>query len=174
MSIVTRTGDHGTTGLMYNRRVSKAEPRVAAYGSIDELNSSLGLARALTTDPAVSDPLRTVQQDLVVLMGELATVPEDLERYTKDGYARLTPALTARLDALVQQLESGGVTCRGWATPGGSAPGAALDVARTVCRRAERAVCVLHDAGQLPNPEILVYLNRLSDALWLLARHADP
>jgi cob(I)alamin adenosyltransferase len=178
MSIVTRTGDAGTTGLMYNRRVAKSHPRVEAYGSVDELNSALGLARSLASQDSVRAPLQAVQQDLVTVMGELATLPEDLDRYTRDGYPRVTDALTAKIDQWVQTLEAHDIRFNGWATPGASPPAAALDVARTVCRRAERRVCALHDAGQLANPEMIIFLNRLSDALWLLARwveaHPEP
>ncbi|MBN2506757.1 MAG: cob(I)yrinic acid a,c-diamide adenosyltransferase [Verrucomicrobia bacterium] len=158
---------------MYQRRVSKAHPRVEATGSVDELNSALGMARALAGNASAAQSLRAVQQDLVTVMGELATVPEDLERYTRDGYPRVTPALTAKLDHWVQTLETQKPAFRGWAIPGDSPAAAALDVARAVCRRAERRVCALANAGQLPNPEILVFLNRLSDALWLLARWAE-
>ncbi|HYT62116.1 MAG TPA: ATP:cob(I)alamin adenosyltransferase, partial [Haliangiales bacterium] len=87
MSIVTKTGDTGTTGLMYNRRVSKCHPRVEAYGSVDELNAALGLARATTEHAFVRDNLLAIQKDLVTLMGELATGVEDLSRYVKEGYS---------------------------------------------------------------------------------------
>lgn len=169
MSIATKTGDNGTTGLMYNRRVSKCHPRVEAYGAVDELNASLGLARAAGADAR----LATVQQDLVVLMGELATAPEDLPRYLKDGFIVVTPELTAKLDAIVAEVESQNVSFKGWATPGANARAAALDMARVACRRAERRVCALGETGPPANPAIIVYLNRLSDALWLLARQAE-
>lgn len=173
MSIVTRTGDKGTTTLMYGRRVSKCHPRVEAYGGVDELNAALGLARAAAEHDFVRDHLLPVQQDLVTLMGELATAVEDLPRYVKDGYALVTPPMTARLEELVQEIESQKVPVKGWATPGANPASAALDVARTVCRRAERRVCALHEAGQLQNPEIIIYLNRLADLLWLFARWVE-
>src|SRR2546427_10934717 len=97
MSIVTKTGDKGTTGLMYNRRVSKCHPRVEAYGVVDELNAALGLARATATDDFIRNHLLAIQKDLVILMGELATAAEDLPRYTKDGYSLVTPDMTAKL-----------------------------------------------------------------------------
>lgn len=161
------------TGLMYNRRVSKCHPRVEAYGSVDELNAALGLARASATQDYVAGQLLGVQQDLVVLMGELATLPEDLPRYLKDGFKAVEPGLIEKLDRIVTEVESQNVSFKGWATPGSSVNSAALDVARTTCRRAERRVCELHEAGQLQNPEIIIYLNRLSDALWLLARWVE-
>src|SRR5207249_3337510 len=90
MSIITKTGDAGTTGLMYNRRVSKCHPRVEAYGAVDELNAALGMARAKAADEFTHESLLAIQKDLVILMGELATMPEDLERYRKDGYEVVT------------------------------------------------------------------------------------
>ncbi|NBV23328.1 MAG: cob(I)yrinic acid a,c-diamide adenosyltransferase [Proteobacteria bacterium] len=173
MSIATRTGDSGTTGLMYNRRVSKCHLRVEAYGTVDELNAALGLARASSQHSFVSDNLLVIQQDLVTLMGELATGTEDLLRYAKDGFSLVTAALTAKLDVLVAEIEAQSITFKGWATPGATLNSAALDVARTVCRRAERRVCALHEAGQLHNPEIIIYLNRLADLLWLFARWVE-
>jgi len=173
MSIATKTGDQGTTGLMYNRRVSKCHPRVEAYGSVDELNAAIGLARAASAHDFVKNNLLPIQRDLVILMGELATGVEDLARYVKDGYSLVVPEMTMKLDALVKEIESQKVAFKGWATPGASLPAAALDVARTVCRRAERRVCALHETGQLQNAEIIVYLNRLADLLWLFARWVE-
>lgn len=173
MSIVTKTGDKGTTSLMYGRRVSKCHPRVEAYGNVDELNAALGLARASARHDFIRDNLLVIQKDLVVLMGELATAVEDLPRFVKDGYHLVTPVLTKKLDALVKEIESQKVSFKGWATPGACESSATLDVARTVCRRAERRVCVLQEAGQLENSEIIVYLNRLADLLWLMARWVE-
>ena len=170
MSIVTKTGDRGLTSLMYNRRVSKCHPRVEAYGALDELNAALGLARATARKKFIRANLLAIQKDLVTLMGELATAPADLLRYTKDGYALVTPKLTAKLDQLVKEIEAQKISFRGWATPGATVNSAALDMARTTCRRAERRVCALHKAGQLQNDEMVIYLNRLSDLLWLFAR----
>jgi cob(I)alamin adenosyltransferase len=173
MSIATRTGDDGTTGLMYNRRVAKSHPRVEAYGTVDELNAALGVARAAADLDFVRETLLPVQNDLITLMGELATRVEDLERYQRDGFRLLGPDLTSRLDRVVAEIESRNLQLGGWATPGGNPCSAALDLARTVCRRAERRVCALQETGGLPNREIIVYLNRLADALWLLARWVD-
>ena len=173
MSIVTKTGDQGTTGLMYNRRVSKCHPRVEAYGAVDEINAAIGLARATAEHDIVRDNLLMIQKDLVILMGELATLPEDLPRYLKDGFSLVTPELTAKLEKLVKEIEAQKIAYKGWATPGDTVHSGALDVARTVCRRAERRVCVLQEAQQLHNAEIIIYLNRLSDLLWLFARWAE-
>ncbi len=173
MSIVTKTGDEGTTALMYGRRVPKCHPRVEAYGAVDELNAALGWARATFGEVATRDRLAAIQKDLVIVMGELATAQEDLPRYVRDGYTVVTAVLTARLDQVVAEIEPQLTPTHTWATPGANPSAAALDVARTVCRRAERRVCELHEAGQLQNPEVIVYLNRLSDLLWLFARQAE-
>ena len=173
MSIVTKHGDDGTTGLMYNRRVSKTDPRVEAYGAVDELNAALGLARSSAAHGFVREQSLEIQKLLIVLMGELATSPQDLPRYTKDGFSQVSPEMTAKLDALVKEIEAQKITFKGWATPGNNPSSAALDLARTVCRRAERRVCSLRVSNQLANPEIIIFLNRLADALWLLARWVE-
>lgn len=173
MSIVTRTGDFGTTALMYNRRVTKAHPRVESYGAVDELNAALGMARATAANEAEHQQLLAIQKDLVMLMGELATATEDIERYRKDGFPRLALEHTAKLDQWVTELETREITFKGWAMPGENVHSAALEIARTVCRRAERKICGLSEGGGLQNGEIVVYLNRLSDLLWLMARAAE-
>jgi len=155
MSIATKTGDQGATGLMYNRRVAKSHPRVEAYGCVDELNAAIGLARANAGHDFIRLNLLAIQKDLVILMGELATAVEDLPRYLKDGFTQVQPDMIAKLDQLVGEIESQKITYRSWATPGDSVPSAALDVARTVCRRAERRVCALHESAQLANPQII-------------------
>jgi cob(I)alamin adenosyltransferase len=173
MSIATKTGDGGTTGLMYGRRVPKTYPRVEACGAVDELNSALGMARATATEKLVSDNLFWIQKSLVDVMGEIGVLTEDLPRYVKGGYLLVTPEMTAKLDALIKEIEAQNVSFKGWATPGATQNSAALDMARTICRRAERRVCALKEAGELPNAEIVIYLNRLSDLLWLLARWVE-
>jgi cob(I)alamin adenosyltransferase len=173
MSIATRTGDSGTTGLMYNRRVSKTDSRVEACGAIDELNAALGHAKATSEQTSTRDKILLVQKDLVLLMGEIATLPEDLPRYTKDGYETINGIFVEKLDQWVAELEGRNISFKGWATPGDTIHAAALDLARVACRRAERRVCALFEQKQLSNGEILKYLNRLSDTLWLLARDAE-
>ena len=173
MSIATKTGDGGTTGLIYGRRVPKNHPRVEACGSLDELNSALGLARATATETFVGDSLLWIQKSLVDVMGEVGVLLEDLPRYTKDGYTLVTPELTAKLDALVKEIEAQKISFRGWATPGATQHSATLNLARSICRRAERRVYDLQSAGELRNGEILIFLNRLSDLLWLFARWVE-
>jgi cob(I)alamin adenosyltransferase len=173
MSIATKTGDSGTTGLMYGHRVPKNHPRVEACGTLDELNSALGLARATTTEKFVGDNLFWIQKSLVDVMGEVGVLTADLPRYAKSGFKLTAPELTAKLDALVQEIEAQNISFKGWATPGATHNSAALDLARSICRRAERRVFELQVAGELPNPEVLIFLNRLSDLLWLFARWAE-
>ena len=158
---------------MFGRRVPKHHPRVEACGAVDELNAALGLARAMATDDFVTRNLPSIQKDLIVLMGELGTLPEDLPRYVKDGYSVVTPAMTATLEVLVKEIELRNVKFKGWATPGATLHSAVLDVARTVCRRAERRVCYVKESAGPVNGEIVIYLNRLSDLLWLFARWAE-
>jgi cob(I)alamin adenosyltransferase len=173
MSIVTKKGDLGQTSLMYNRPVSKCHPRVEAYGTVDELNTAIGMARASAEYPFVRDNLLKIQSVLVGVMGELATGMEDISRYVKDGYPVVSSDATKQLETLVREIESQNISFKGWATPGDTVNSAALDFSRTVCRRAERMVCGLQEVQQLHNPEIIVYLNRLSDLLWLMARWVE-
>ena len=174
MSIATQTGDDGTTALMFGRRVSKTDARVAAYGTVDELNAALGLARATTGEAFVNDAIFAVQKELVVLMGELAVAPEDRERYARGGYRSVEAPMVDALTAIIDDIEANhAVSYHGWATPGATVGSAALDVARTVCRRAERQVVALSAAGAEVNAEIIRYLNRLSDLCWLWARWVE-
>jgi cob(I)alamin adenosyltransferase len=166
MSIVTKKGDDGTTKLIYGERVSKADLQVEAYGTVDELNSFLGLARAQCDDSEIKGVLEELQRETFILGAELATPAAQHERLK----ARVTPAMTQRLEALIAPIESTPGLLDDWALPGATAAGAALDVARTVCRRAERCAVRLSTQGALPNGEVLRYLNRLSDLLWLLGR----
>jgi len=172
MSISTRTGDGGSTALMYGKRVSKDDPRVEAYGSVDELNAALGLARSLAKKPA-RELLEKIQKGLVGLMGELAVASEDLNRYEADGFARLKDGDLDLLDREIEKMEKAAPKAKGWSTPGGSTTGAALDLARTVCRRAEREVWKLEKAQGSIRSLVPRYLNRLSDLLWLLERATE-
>jgi cob(I)alamin adenosyltransferase len=173
MSIATKTGDAGETSLMYGRRVPKTDARVDAYGCVDELNAALGLARAMAGNPFLAEQILAVQQDLVILMGELATAAEDSERYLKDGFQQTSAAMTDRLTSVVDDLENSLGKFKHWSVPGKTMGSAILDLARTVCRRAERRVAALMGTDSKFNSEILRYLNRLSDVCWLLARYAE-
>ncbi len=167
-SITTTRGDTGETDLMYGRRVSKTDPRVAACGDLDELNASLGLARTFSTRESITTWIARLQRELILVMGELMTLPEDMPRYEKAGFTRVTPSLTDALHDGVREIEASLTRFKDWAIPGENASScaAALDVARTVSRRAERSVWSVPP----DNPEIPRYLNRLADLLWLLAR----
>ncbi len=173
MSIVTKTGDAGTTGLMYGRRVPKNHPRVEACGALDELNAALGLARATAGHDFVRNNLFWIQKTLVEVMGEVGVLKEDLARYAQDGYALVTSDSVAELEKLTREIEAQNISFKGWATPGATVGSAALDVARTTCRRAERRIYDLQSAGELPNTQVLIFLNRLSDLLWLFGRWVE-
>lgn len=173
MSIATKTGDAGETSLMYGRRVSKTDHRVDAYGCVDEVNSALGMVRAAPGAEPIAEQILAIQKELVTVMGELATAPQDLARYEKDGFALTTSAMVDRLTSAIDELEKDKTLYgKGWAMPGNTPLGAALDLARTTCRRAERRVAAL-DVAEHSHAEILRYLNRLSDLCWLLARHVE-
>ena len=174
MSIATKTGDAGETSLMYGRRVPKTDARVDAYGCVDELNAALGLVRVTAEDEFIAGHVLAIQKELILVMGELATAREDLARYTKDGYQLTSSTMVDRLTAVVDELEKDKLLhFKGWAIPGSTLGSAALDIARTTCRRAERRVAALLEESADFNREILRYLNRLSDLCWLLARYAE-
>ncbi len=159
---------------MYGRRVSKTNARVEAYGTVDELNAALGVVRATTNEKMVRDTVFSVQKDLIVLMGELAVDNEDRDRFLKDGYDVVSPAMVDRLTDAVNDLEQNHhVDFKHWATPGHNLQSAVLEVARTTCRRAERCVVAMCDTPEYVNPECIRYLNRLSDLLWLFARFME-
>ena len=128
MSIVTKTGDKGETSLMYGRRVPKSDPRVDAYGCVDELSAALGLARAVCNDKFVSEQIFAVQKDLIIVMGELATVAEDRQRYLKDGFQVTSEKMVDRITAVIVDLEKDkSLYPKDWVIPGGTAVSAALD-----------------------------------------------
>jgi cob(I)alamin adenosyltransferase len=174
MSIVTKTGDKGETSLMYGHRVSKHDPRVDAYGCVDELTAALGLARSLARDEFLSDQIFAVQKDLIVVMGELATAAADRERFLKDGFHVTTSEMVDQLTAVIFDLEKDrSLYPKDWVIPGETSVSAALDLARATCRRAERHITAFSASEKDFNPEILRYLNRLSDLCWVLARYAE-
>jgi cob(I)alamin adenosyltransferase len=176
-SIATRTGDDGTTSLLYGQRVPKDHPQIEAVGTFDELNVALGAVKPhLGTDArsvALRELLTTVQKNLVALMGELACAEADAGRYAASQFEKLLPADLHRLDAEIAALEARGLTFGGWATPGANARAATLDLARVTARRGERQLTALPGHGRSVRPEVRQFVNRLSDLLWLLAREAE-
>ena len=128
------------------------------------------MAKAHLQNTEFAKKLTTIQQALIALMGELATLPEDTKRYAASQFDKLTATDTEKLNEWIGELEGGGLSFKGWALPGDSVPSAHLDFARTVCRRAERSVVAVLRTGTLANSHAVVYLNRLSDLLWLMAR----
>ncbi|MDO8538920.1 MAG: cob(I)yrinic acid a,c-diamide adenosyltransferase [Opitutaceae bacterium] len=176
-SIATRTGDDGTTSLLYGQRVPKAHPQIEAVGAFDELNVAIGAVKPLLggNEPGTRTHalLTTVQQNLVALMGELACAEADIERFAKSKFAKMAAADVQRLDDAVAALEARGLKFDGWATPGANARAAAFDLARTTARRAERQLSLLPSHGRSVRPELRQFVNRLSDLLWLLAREAE-
>jgi cob(I)alamin adenosyltransferase len=168
MKIYTKTGDDGTTGLFGGGRVKKASGRVEAYGTVDELNATIGLARAAKLDPESDAVLGQVQVDLFTLGAELACVPG---KESKLNMELIEDADAARLESAIDHAETHVAPLKYFVLPGGSAQAAALHLARTVCRRAERAALALEDAPA--RAQLVIYLNRLSDLLFVLARRAN-
>src|SRR5438874_1212820 len=167
--VTTGTGDTGYTGLLGEQRVPKYDPRPDTFGTVDEATSALGLARALSKDQRVKDIIYRIQQELYLLMGELATPPEN---YEKMGL-RMTIEHVQRLEQVEESLKQEVEIPNKFIIPGDSLDGAALDLARTIIRRAERmAVKLLHD-GVIQNGEVVRYLNRLSDLIFILARYIE-
>ncbi len=165
MKIYTKTGDDGTTGLFGGGRVRKDDARVESYGTVDELNAVIGVARAIGLGTLSEDVLGRVQIDLFALGAELACVPGKEEKLPM---TRLVAADAERLEQAIDAAEVGLPALTNFVLPGGSQQAAALHLARTVCRRAERGIIAL-DARS----EITIYLNRLSDLLFVLARREN-
>lgn len=176
-SIATRTGDDGTTSLLYGQRVPKDHPQIEAVGTLDELNVALGSIRALLKDDSrgheTNALLIAVQKNLVAFMGEVACAQSDEARYAASNFEKVTPADLQRLDEAVNALEARGLRFDGWATPGANPRSAAIEVARVTARRAERRLVTLPAHGRTVRPVLQQFVNRLSDLLWLLAREAE-
>jgi cob(I)alamin adenosyltransferase len=171
-SIYTKYGDQGETGLLYGGRVSKASPRTEAYGAIDETVSALGLAKALSSDSFVREAIDSLQRELFTVGAELATDPIERDKLLKH-FTIVTPVMTQALERSIDAITAQVELPREFIIPGGSAASAAIDVARTTLRRAERRAVALYDTEQLNSPELLRYLNRASDFLFMLARYQD-
>ena len=165
MSIATKRGDAGETGLAGGIRVSKSFVRVEAYGTVDELNSSVGFARSICPDEPMKVFLKEVQRELFLVGSALATPPESPKKQPP-----ITADMVDRLTAEIHRIEAMDGVLDDWSIPGEHTASAALDVARTVCRRAERCAVRLAESGEHVRPVILAYLNRLSDLLWILGR----
>jgi cob(I)alamin adenosyltransferase len=179
MRIYTRKGDSGTTGLLFGGdRVSKADLRTDAYGTTDEAVSALGLARAAIgsqtdrTEARLAELILRLQRELFVVGAELATHPDRRQRLT-DAVSRVTPEMVTDLEADIDSLEELVEQPKEFVVPGESLTGAALDLARTTIRRAERRAVALGAAGGLPDSQVVPYLNRLADLLFVMARAAD-
>ncbi|MDQ3045051.1 MAG: cob(I)yrinic acid a,c-diamide adenosyltransferase [Chloroflexota bacterium] len=167
MRYYTTKGDTGGTDLL-GERVSKDDLRIEMLGALDETTSALGLGRAQATTAAVGDALVAAQRDLYQIMAELAFVDA-----TRPDRFRLSPDRVTALESATDGLAANIELPREFILPGETVPGAALDLARTIARRAERVAVALNHAGQMPNPEILRYLNRLSSLLFIAARVED-
>ena len=165
MSIATKHGDSGQTGLPGGVRVSKADPRVECYGTIDELISQIGFARSICADEEVAAALKTIQRELFKVGSAIGTAPE-----SRKPAPEVSDAMIAALDDHVARIESVPGILGDWSLPGELPSASAIDVARTVCRRVERLAVGLLEAGIISNARVVVYLNRLSDVLWLFGR----
>ena len=176
-SIATRTGDDGTTSLLYGQRVPKDHPQIEAVGTFDELNVALGAVKphlaADGRDADIRTLLLALQKNLVALMGELACAETDAVRYAASKFEKISTPDVVRLDEAVAALEARGLKFDGWATPGTNARSAAFDLARTTARRAERCLASLPAHGRTIRQELRQWINRTSDLLWLLAREAE-
>lgn len=179
-AVATGKGDTGTTGLLFGgERIRKDDLRTEAYGTIDEAVAALGLARAACRDADPASPIGRVaatilgiQRDLFVAAAELATNPDAWDRQV-EGRTRVSMAMVAGMDELLQDLEGSIVMPREFVVPGETQVSAALEVARTILRRAERRAVALDAVGLVPGPHLLPYLNRTADLLWVLARAAE-
>ncbi len=167
--IYTKTGDDGTTGLLHGGRVRKDDLVTEAYGTTDEAVAALGLARALTGDRTIAEDLLALQRELFVVGADLATNPEGRAKL-EAGVSLVTAEMTERLERRIDDLVAERPLPQVFVVPGANGASAAIDVARTIVRRAERDVVALDDAGRTVNPEVRRYLNRLSDLLFVLAR----
>lgn len=170
--LYTKKGDDGTTGLLFGGRVSKADPRVEAYGMTDQAVSAMGLARALSKNERVKEILLTVQRELFAVGSELATDPSN-RHHLEERIGVITSEMVDGLEAFIDEVMGQIDLPRAFIVPGGSPASAALDLARSTLRASERQVVALDEAGKLGNPEVLRYLNRTSDLLFILGRFED-
>ena len=168
MSIATKTGDKGKTALIGGERVSKASERVEAYGTIDELGAALGFARSISGDEETNELIKSIQRELFMVAGSVAN-----PQFENAPKPYITPEMIGRLTAEVGRIENTEGILSDWSLPGDVASAAAFDVARTVCRRAERCIVRLQENGEVVDEQVIIYLNRLSDLLWLVGRFLE-
>jgi len=168
--IYTRTGDRGETDLLYFERLSKASPRVEAYGTADEATSALALARSLCRKPWVRESILHIQRQMFVVAMELATHP-DRRAFLVQQHKTVQADWVDALERLIDKIEAEGALPKTFIIPGSTPGSAALDLARSVVRRLERRAVALYRGKAAPNPELVRYVNRLSDALYALARY---
>lgn len=169
--IYTRTGDDGTTGRLFGGRISKADMATEAYGTTDEAVAALGLARAMTSDAALGARILELQRELFVVGADLAANPAERERLVA-GTSLVTADMVGRLEGLIDEEVARHPLPQAFIVPGEGAVSAALDLARSMVRRAERASMRLREEGGHVHEDLLAYLNRLSDLLFVLARAA--
>ncbi len=172
MSIITGRGDSGETDLLFGKRIAKTSLRIEALGCVDELNAALGVARASGANPQWVALIDSLQEKLIGLMGQLATLPEDEDRYRSSRFPLIEMSDVEWVIAEARGYEARGIRFTGWARPGaeGCLARAGVDFARSVARRAERSILALHESGE-PVPEsVRLFFNKLADLLWILAR----
>lgn len=167
--VYTKTGDDGTTGRLYGGRISKADAAAEAFGSTDEAVAALGLARALASEEALKEEILGLQRGLFVVGADLATNPKERDRL-EPGVSLVTAGMVEPLERRIDQLVAEHPLPNAFVVPGANAVSAALDVARSAVRRAERRVVAIRDDGEEVNAEVMHFLNRLSDLLFVLAR----
>ena len=172
MRLYTRKGDTVETRLLFGGRVSKTDPRCEAYGTTDEAVSAMGMARALSQDQRVKEILLQVQREMFTVGAELATAADQYQ-HLRDNFAVVSPEMVDRLEGLIDEIDAQIELPNAFIVPGASAASGALDMARSLLRTGERRVVELQERDMLGNPEVLRYLNRLADLLFILARYED-
>ena len=172
MKLYTRKGDEGESSLLFGGRISKADPRCDAYGSIDEAVSAMGLGRSLCNNQEIKNILLTIQREMFIVGSELATGPSEYNKL-KQNFSVVTTDMVTALENLIDEISSQVELPPEFIVPGASPGSSAIDIARTLVRKAERRVVALNSQQKIQNPEILRYLNRLSDLLFILARFED-
>ena len=172
-SIYTKYGDQGQTGLLYGGRMSKADPRAEAYGTVDEAVSALGFAKALIADPLICEAIDALQRSLFTVGAELATDVAERDKLLQH-FSAVTPQMTLDIEKQIDALIEAKPLPKAFVIPGGTPGSAALDLARSILRRAERRAVALTEQSLLRSPDLLQFLNRASDFLFVLARAAEP